>query len=429
MKNLRFTMIAVLVTVMFTHCKKDMLNVDADSELKKAELPDVVPAKTFTVVVENVSTNYMFFESGVVSVPEGASGAGPALPGHSYKFSFHAGPNHKLSFATMYGWSNDGFYAPGGDGIGLYDGQIPIPDKDITSEIILWDAGTEMNQMPGSANMHNGDDTDGIVQLMSAVGDGYDYGTVSTNLKVTLHSDGNSMFTVTIDNLGGSTTPISPVVWVVHTTSNPLFEAGMPDKGKGLENVAESGNAGPLGSYLSLNSGYVSPIAPVLWVIHDKNDMPIFMRNTPDKGLGLEQLAETGNPSVLNTSLMNANYNTGFYNMPDGAGAPGPLLPGAKYTFSFDAKPGQYLSIASMLGNSNDTFFAFGDSGIKLTFGNATKDITNEVMLWDAGTEVNEYPGAKTSADEVEGGNVRQLDDGFPWPAASKVIKVTIRKN
>ena len=50
-------------------------------------------------------------------------------------------------------------------------------------------------------------------------------------------------------------------------------------------------------------------------------------------------------------------------------------------------------------------------------------------MLWDAGTEVNEYPGAKTSADEVEGGNVRQLDDGFPWPAASKVIKVTIRKN
>jgi hypothetical protein len=157
--------------------------------------------------------------------------------------------------------------------------------------------------------------------------------------------------------------------------------------------------------------------------------MPIFTNNTPDRGMGLELLAETGNPEDLYSALMGEFYNTGAYAIPDGAEDPGPIFPGEKYTYSFNAKPNQYLSIASMLGNSNDEFFAFGDSGIKLTFGNAEKDITDEVMIWDAGTEPNEYPGIKTDNVEVEGGNVRILDDGFPWPDASQMIKVTIRKN
>ncbi len=144
--------------------------------------------------------------------------------------------------------------------------------------------------------------------------------------------------------------------------------------------------------------------------------------------MGLEILAETGDPSLLFGALMN-DYNSGVSAVPDRAGSAGPLFPGDKYTFSFDAEPGQYLSIASMLGNSNDEFFAFGDSGIKLAFDEATKDITGEVMLWDAGTEQNEYPGTKTSNEDVEGGDVRILNDGFPWPDASQVIKVTIRKN
>lgn len=419
MKVLRLIMSLTLVGLVFTQCEKKDFPHGTDR----------APKQMYTLTVENVSTNYMFFESGVVTIPEGESEAGPALPGHSFKFSFHAGPSHKLSFATMYGWSNDGFYAPDGDGISLYDNGTPVTG-DITSQVMLWDAGTEINQMPGSVNMHDGDNvTDGMVQLMSAVGDGYDYGMVDTNLKVMLDYDGDHMFTVTVENLSGSTTPISPVAWVVHTTANPLFEAGMMDYGHGLEDIAETGNVAPLGDYLSMNSGYVSPVAPVLWVVHSKDDMPIFTENTPDYGWGLEQLAETGDPSTLYASLMDKDYNTGIYNMPDGAGSAGPLFPGDKYTISFDALPGQYLSIASMLGNSNDIFFGFGESGIKLNFGSATKDITDQVMLWDAGTEPNEYPGTKTDNEDVEGGNVRMLDDGYPWPDASSVIKVTISKN
>lgn len=427
MKILRLTMIVSLVVFVFTQCKKDMLTDQSAADnltLKNSELKH---DGTYTVTVENVSKNYSFFESGVSSIPEGASAAGPAHPGESFKFSFHAGPNHKLSFATMYGFSNDGFYAPDGNGISLFSDPVTPVTGEITSQVMLWDAGTEMNQMPGTGNMHDGADSDGVVQLMSAVGDGYDYGNVATNLKVTLDYDGNSMFTVTVENLEGSTTAISPVAWVVHSTGNPLFEAGMADFGKGLEDLAETGNASPLGAYLHWKSGYVSPVAPVLWVLHDKKDHPIFLKGTPDSGKGLETLAETGNPEPLYNSLVAAGYEAGFQSMRTD-GSSGPLFPGQKYMFTINGHAGQSLSIASMLGASNDIFFSTGDEGIKLSNGVAGMDLTHFIELYDAGTEINEYPGAQTQANVVENGNVRLLNDGLPWPDASQVIKVTIRQ-
>jgi len=337
-----------------------------------------------------------------------------------------------LSFATMYGLSNDGFYAPDDGGISVYEGDFPAVEveRDITSEITLWDAGTQVNQEPGPGNQHNGADENGVVKEMMAVGDGYDYGTVATNLKATLTYDGNSKFTVTIEVLDGSTTAISPVSWVVHSDGQtPIFEAGMADYGKGLEDLAETGNAGPLGNYLFRNSGYVSPIAPVLWVLHDKKDMPIFTEGTPDYGIGVETLAETGNPEPLYLSLIADGYSTGFYVTRENSLGDGPLFPGQMYKFTVEGHVGQTLSIASMLGASNDIFFSTGDEGIKLSNGMAEKDLTHFIELYDAGTEVNEYPGAQTQVNTPENGNVRRLDDGLPWPDASQVIKVTIRKN
>lgn len=427
MKILRFAVVVVLVTAVFTQCKKDVLNNQSSSDELALKDAKITPGGSYMITVENVSKPYLFFESGVASIPVGASAAGPAHPGESFKFSFHAGPNHKLSFATMYGFSNDGFYAPDGDGISLFSDPVTPITGDITSQVMLWDDGTQMNQMPGAANPHNGAVTNDPVQLMSAVGDGYNYGTVATNLKVTLAYDGNSMFTVTIDNLAGSTTGISPVAWVVHTSANPLFQDGMGDYGKGLKYIAQMGNTGPLGQYLSMNSGYVSPVAPVLWVLHDKKDHPIFKLGTPDYGMGLETLAETGNPDPLYQSLLAEGYQTGVQATRTD-GTDGPLFPGEKYMFTINAHVGQSLSIASMLGASNDEFFSNGDEGIKLSNGVAEMDLTHFVKLYDAGTEVNEYPGAQTQANTVENGNVRLLNDGLPWPKASQVIKVTIRK-
>ncbi len=426
MKNFKLITGLALIAMIFTQCEKDNLMGEQDDVLTKSAKGNT-PSGTYTVTVENVSTAYKFFEAGAVTIPDGESAAGPAFPGHSFTFSFHAGPSHKLSFATMYGLSNDGFYAPNQGGISLYSGGAPV-SGDITSEIMLWDAGTQVNQMPGPGNPHNGVDENGVVQTMmdANMTDMYDFGSVATNLQASLTYNGHSMFTVTINVLSGSTTAISPVAWVVHNDGQtPIFQEGMADWGKGLEALAETGNPGPLSHYLSWNSGYVSPVAPVLWVLHDKKDMPIFTEGMPDYGMGLETLAETGNPGPLYESLMAAGYETGFQTGPNTP----PLFPGEMLSFTFEGHVGQSLSIASMLGASNDIFFSTGDEGIKLSNGDDPKDLTHFIELYDAGTEVNEYPGAQTQANTVENGNVRMLDDGMPWPDASNVIKVTIMKN
>src|SRR4051812_48111148 len=59
------------------------------------------------------------------------------------------------------------------------------------------------------------------------------------------------------------------------------------------------------GQALKLSSGGSAPFvsAPVLWVIHEGSTNPIFVGGKPDQGLGLELLAETGNPSRLAGSL------------------------------------------------------------------------------------------------------------------------------
>jgi hypothetical protein len=50
--------------------------------------------------------------------------------------------------ATMMGQSNDWFYAPAESGIALFKDGKPISGE-ISSQIILWDAGTEVDQEPG----------------------------------------------------------------------------------------------------------------------------------------------------------------------------------------------------------------------------------------------------------------------------------------
>jgi hypothetical protein len=64
-------------------------------------------------------------------------------------FTVHAKPGEMLSFATMFGQSNDCFYAPKGGDIALFDqGGKPIMGESMV-EVVLYDAGTEVNQVPG----------------------------------------------------------------------------------------------------------------------------------------------------------------------------------------------------------------------------------------------------------------------------------------
>ena len=396
----------------------------------------------FKVSIENVMAEKSFLYSGVFNTPVGAMEPGGAGPGNMYQFSFEAGPGTKLSFATMYVKSNDLFYSPSGEGIELFSGSVAL-SGDITSQVMLYDAGTEVNEEPGTGpnqplNGGGGVGTaeGGVVQDISMVMDGFTYPTVAENLMVTIENDGVTGFTVTIKNLGGSTTPIAPGVWVIHTAANPLFEAGMADLGSGLEGLAEDGDPSTLAMHVDMNSGYVSPLAPGAWALHAPSTMPIFTNNTPDMGEGLEDLAENGDPSALAASLMAKAgvISSGAFNTPVGSMDPGALLPGSRYEFSFEAEAGDFLSFATMLVHTNDLFFSPSDKGIALFSGGTavSGDITSSIMLYDAGTEVNELPGvglhqpARLNGGDDENGNVRIVDDAFTYPAVSSMVKITI---
>jgi hypothetical protein len=182
-------------------------------------------------------------------------------------------------------------------------------------------------------------------------------------------------------------------------------------------------------------------------VVHSAPNV-LFQEGQPDFVMGLENLAEDGNAEVLESNLpINASISSkGMFNTPSGASGPGPLLPGGIYEFSFRASPGDRLSFATMFVQSNDLFFAPPDDGIDL-FGAGSNNITavnaiaisggitNQIMLWDAGTEINEKPGIgpnqaprqpapNTGPDE--NGVVRLVDDGYSYPPVNQLIQVTI---
>ena len=94
-----------------------------------------------------------------------------------------------------------------------------------------------------------------------------------------------------------------------------------------------------------------------------------------------------------------------------------------------------------MFVQSNDLFYAPDGEGIAL-FNEAGEafsgDITEQFLLWDAGTEENEQPGVGLNqAPRQSGPNVgpidpnnavRLVDDAFSYPPASAVLLVTLNQ-
>jgi hypothetical protein len=125
------------------------------------------------------------------------------------------------------------------------------------------------------------------------------------------------------------------------------------------------------------------------------------------------------------------------FNTPVGASAPGPITPGATYEFSISAIPGDRLSMTIMMGQSNDWFYAPADSGIEL-FKNGkaiSGDISSQIAMWDAGTEIDQEPGIGSdqgprqkapNTGKAENGVVRKIQDGKPYSQAPSVMRITI---
>ena len=104
-----------------------------------------------------------------------------------------------------------------------------------------------------------------------------------------------------IQNISGSGAlpgPIAPGVFVIHQDGEPIFSRGEPDRGQGLEGLAEDGTAGPLAEAIGETTGVTTPLAPGVWVTTDGSPV-LFEDGVADQGYGLEALAEDGDPAAL----------------------------------------------------------------------------------------------------------------------------------
>lgn len=343
-----------------------------------------------------------------------AAGA-PVGPGGQFSFSVTPSVEYPyLSLATMVVESNDAFLAFGPEGLKLVDDngaprEVDAILADFHREMVIWDAGTEANEVPG----------------------------VGPN-QVLRQSAPNS----------GPVDPI-PGVHLYRDSTNDL--AGPNAGGFGEIHVTNSGTPGHFDVTLVNTSGntvYPGALTPVAWAIHN-GETQLFDAGMP-ASMGLERLAEDGNPAVLAGELA-ANVNvhaSDVTSVPDGATDPGPLFPGDSYSWQIEADGShRYFSVASMIVPSNDTFFAFEPAGLRLMNEDGTPrsdeeiaaDIANQRLAWDAGTERNQAGAAgpdqapRQAGPDTgmnEGAGIVSLLDGsdgvWRYPHPEEVVRITI---
>jgi hypothetical protein len=179
-------------------------------------------------------------------------------------------------------------------------------------------------------------------------------------------------------------------------------------------------------------------VSPGFWLV-DVKDTTFFTIGEKARANGLEAQAEDGNPEVLAQSLAghHGGLSSGVFNTPVGADKPGPVGPGGAYEFTVSAQPGMKLSFSMMFGQSNDLFYA-PERGIALFDGKGTPisgDVTAQVTLWDAGTEVNQEPGigpdqaprqTAPNTGQSESEPVKPVRDGFTYPKTTDVLRITV---
>lgn len=402
---------------------------------------------------------------------------GPVRPGEAYEFSFTAGPNElpgtgaQFSFATMFVQSNDLFYAFEPGGITLFeDDGTPIgldAPTDVTADVALWDAGTEVDEEPGTgpnqaprqSGADTGGDEDGAIMRVENTDDeaaledsGFEYPLVSDAIRVTIDSQedaasGAYAFTVRIENVSdetgtmvnGAPVVISPGTYAVHFDQTPggndvgFFPNG-ESASNGIEAIAEDGMPGVHAEELAALTGVTVPLSPGAFAVHNA-DVEFFTEGETASD-GIEGIAEDGTPTALVGAL------SGIDGIGDsGAFGEAPIGPGGSYTFEVEAAPGDYLSFGTMFVQSNDLFYAFAPEGLPLYDSNdqpVSGDVTNNVTLWDAGTEADEEPGVGLNQAPRQSGpdmgpdesgsitTVQGQDDGFVYPSTDEIIRVTI---
>jgi hypothetical protein len=202
-----------------------------------------------------------------------------------------------------------------------------------------------------------------------------------------------------------------------------------------VENISN-----PDGMTASNGAKFPFALSPGLFVLSAKRGV-LFTEGKRARANGLEMQAEDGDPSGLVKSLEAMHHASnlhGVFNTPLGAMAAGPIRPGDSYEYTLTATPGIKLFTTMMFGQSNDWFYAPDANGIALfdAKGNPVSgDVAAQMVLWNAGTEVDEeigigpnqgprQKGMNTGADEH--GVVRRVKDAR-WTGKNSVFfRITI---
>jgi Spondin_N. len=453
--------------------------------------------ETFEVTLENVGSGAPILKSGAFTpsdVINDNNNLPPLEPGEAFQFSFTAGPNEipgsgmRLSFASMFVQSNDVYYAFEPGGLSLFDGSgNPIgmsSPADVTGSVSLYDAGTEVDQEPGTGadqaprqeNVGDGMDENGTVARIEEndngvlEDDGFTYPAVAEGIEMTVssqkHAGGGYQFTVTIDNVSDETgatandAPIvlSPGTYAVHWAQTPsddpvTYPGHTPgeEASDGIARIAEDGRPGSVegvpGNHvgaLGELTGVTVPLSPGAAAVHSDN-VSLFETGTSASG-GIEAIAEDGRPngavegdagSPAGNLVASLTGTDGIESIAPFGG--GPIPPGNEVSFNVEATPGDRLSLATMYIQSNDLFYATPQEGIALYDSNDQPiDREIDVALYDAGTEGDQEPGvgleqaprqSSLNTGPSGEGSVTQVsgsNDGYSYPATGDIIRVTI---
>jgi hypothetical protein len=203
--------------------------------------------------------------------------------------------------------------------------------------------------------------------------------------------------------------------------------AGIPGDGSEVAFVVRIENVSEEDTLQASDGTLVSlRLSPGVWVVHDQQS-PLFTEGEPDEGLGLESIAEDGDPTPASPArpfsdvlLEKAGVkSSGVFETAQGAFDSYGIGPGGAYEFVITAAPDDSLSFATRFAPSNDLFLAPDEDGIDL-FDESKQPISGDVpgdqiILWDAGTE-----------DGQESGVVARVEDVSAYPSIEGVIRVTI---
>jgi hypothetical protein len=101
-----------------------------------------------TVKTNSLNNSSLIYSNGEFVAPGGPDSGAAIFVGESSMFMIKGKPGQKLQIQTMFVQSNDWFYSFNNGGLDLFNGSTPVTG-DVTSSLVLYDAGTEADEPLG----------------------------------------------------------------------------------------------------------------------------------------------------------------------------------------------------------------------------------------------------------------------------------------